>query len=72
MNTQASNKIAYSISEVVQGTGLGRTFVYESIRRGDLKVRKAGRRTIILPPDLEAWLSALPRRQVGTETHDDS
>ena len=49
-----------SINESCELSGLGRTFLYKAIANGELIARKAGRRTIILPPDLEAYLRNLP------------
>jgi predicted DNA-binding transcriptional regulator AlpA len=53
-------KLAYSISDVVRISGLGRSFIYEEINAGRLKVKKAGRRTLALAADVEHWLSSLP------------
>ena len=52
----------YSIADITKLVGLGRTFVYEQIKEGRLRVRKAGRRTLVLEVDLQAWLSALPNK----------
>jgi hypothetical protein len=41
-------------------TGIGLTSIREAISSGDLKAKKHGRRTIILPDDLRAWLKTLP------------
>ncbi len=51
---------AYSVAGAVDVSGLGRTFIFEQIRAGRLRARKAGRRTIILAADLRAFLAALP------------
>jgi excisionase family DNA binding protein len=53
-------KIAYSIVDVTDLTGLGRSFIYEEIKAGNLNIRKAGRRTLIFDADLNAWLASLP------------
>jgi excisionase family DNA binding protein len=53
--------LALSIAEVQLATGLGRTFLYEAIVQGKLPARKAGRRTVILRGDLEAYLDSLPK-----------
>lgn len=53
-------KLAYSIPEFAGIAGLGRTFIYEEIKSGRLKVRKAGRRSIILQDDALAYLNSLP------------
>ncbi|MBV9561892.1 MAG: helix-turn-helix domain-containing protein, partial [Bradyrhizobium sp.] len=50
-------------------TGIGLTSIREAISNGDLKAKKHGRRTIILPDDLKIWLNALPN-VAGRETAD--
>ena len=54
------SKLAFSISETCEAAGQGRTSIYAAIARGELKARKAGRRTVVLPDDLKAWLESLP------------
>jgi excisionase family DNA binding protein len=51
---------AFSISEVCAATALGRTTIYGAIADGSLKVRKRGRRTLVLPNELRDFLSSLP------------
>jgi predicted DNA-binding transcriptional regulator AlpA len=53
-------KLGYKIPEAVEVSGLGRTAIYQYIKEGRLKVRKAGKRTIILSSDLKALLESLP------------
>ena len=60
MSEDASPKLAHSIESVRRTTDLGRTFIYNAIRSGELEARKAGRRTIILDTDLRDWLARLP------------
>ena len=55
-------RFAYSIEEVTKVTGLGRSYIYEEIRDGRLRIRKAGRRLLVLPDDLKAWLASLPAK----------
>ena len=55
-------RFAYSIEEVTKVTGLGRSYIYEEIRDGRLRIRKAGRRSLVLPDDLKAWLASLPAK----------
>ncbi|QIK78436.1 helix-turn-helix domain-containing protein [Sphingomonas piscis] len=54
-----------TLPEAVQYSGLSRTSIYEALRRGDLKARKAGRRTLISFAELEAYLGSLPSYQAG-------
>jgi excisionase family DNA binding protein len=51
--------------EAVQYSGMSRSALYEALKRGDLKARKAGRRTLISFADLEAFLADLPTYQTG-------
>lgn len=53
-------KPVVSIEEAALLSGLGRTSIYGAVKSGALKARKAGRRTIVLKSDLQAWLAALP------------
>ena len=53
-------KQAYSIKDLVEA-GIGsRTTIYELIKDRKLKARKRGKSTIILPADLDQYLSSLP------------
>ncbi len=53
-------KLGLSIDESCVASGIGRTKIYEAIGSGQLIAKKAGRRTIILPKHLEAYLESLP------------
>jgi excisionase family DNA binding protein len=57
---QEVDRQALSIAEVSSVSGLGRTKIYEAIGAGSLRARKCGKRTLILPDDLRAFLAALP------------
>ena len=50
---------SFSIPEVCQATGLGKTKLYELIKSGELKAKKIGKRTIILKADLDTFLKGL-------------
>jgi hypothetical protein len=54
------SRLAYTIAELVRGTGAGRSKIYEEIAAGRLKVRKLGSRTLVLHGDAMAWLESLP------------
>lgn len=54
-----------TLPEAVHYSGMSRTSIYEALKRGDLKARKAGRRTLISFADLEAYLGNLPTYQAG-------
>jgi hypothetical protein len=54
-------KLACSIAELSQMSGVGRSFLYEEIKARRLIVTKAGRRSIVLYNDALAWLTTLPK-----------
>jgi excisionase family DNA binding protein len=54
--------LAVGIAEAVRLCGIGRSSIYEAIKRGELPTRKAGRRTLVLSEDLKNWLANLPGR----------
>lgn len=54
------DKRAYSIEELVKNGPEGRTNIYKAIKEGRLIARKAGRRTVVLVEDYDAYLKALP------------
>lgn len=56
-------KLAVHIDEAAEISSVGRTSLYQAIKDGRLKVRKAGRRTIILIDDLRAYLTTLPEKE---------
>jgi excisionase family DNA binding protein len=51
-------KLAYSIEEVAEATGLSRSLIYDEMNAGRLGYIKVGRRRIITRKQLEAFLSA--------------
>jgi hypothetical protein len=56
----ADGKLGYTIKEAVDVSPVSRSEMYLAMRRGDLKAKKHGKRTIILRDDLAAYLAALP------------
>jgi hypothetical protein len=58
----ASFRLAHSIADVVNATGVGRSFIYAEIKAGRLIIRKAGRRSLVFDDDLKAWLGSLPTK----------
>ena len=52
--------LAVSIADAAKLSGLGRSSIYNAINSGALKVRKAGRRSIVTTTDLRAFIDAMP------------
>ena len=57
--------IALTVQEAVAATRMTRTFIYEALKRGDLRARKSGRRTLILTEDLNRFVAGLPEYQAA-------
>lgn len=67
--TIPKEKALYSIPEIIEMAGIGRTRLYQELNSGKLKAVKIGKRTCVTKPDLETWLSKLeeylPEKQRG-------
>jgi excisionase family DNA binding protein len=61
---EAAEPLALSVKEVCELLRLGRTTFYKLLKSGKMPAHKCGRRTIVLPSELEQALKSLPR--VGT------
>lgn len=59
--------IAVSIADAVQLSGVGRSSIYEAIGRGDLPIRKRGRRSLVMVDDLRKWIESLPSHQPSAQ-----
>lgn len=53
-------KLAYTIDELAEASGVGRSKIYQEISEGRLKTRKLGKRRLTLHDDATVWLQALP------------
>lgn len=60
-NTSSNARLAFSINEAVEVSGISRTTIFAAIKAGKLVARKYGRRTLIAAEDLKAFLDALPK-----------
>ena len=56
--------LAVPIPEAARLGGIGRSTIYAEISKGNLKIRKVGRRTIVAMEDLRDWLAS----KVTTDT----
>ena len=52
-----SVKVAWSVQEVSQATGLSAPFLRREIKRGILSTKRFGRRVLILDSALQAYLN---------------
>lgn len=63
MNTEAQNALSFSVNDACRVLGIGRTVLYDEIKRGRLRTVKLGRRTLIRRQDAEEWLNRLASEQ---------
>ncbi len=55
------NIIAMTVQTAVQLSGISRSVLYEALKKGDLKAKKSGRRTLIMRVDLENYILSLEK-----------
>ena len=55
-----AERLAYSVDEAAQITGLSRDLLYDQMRRGNLNYLKVGRRRLITRQHLEQFLGITP------------
>lgn len=60
-----TERLLYSIEDVVAVTGIGRTKVFAFMKSGALKAVKIGKRTHVKPSDLQAFIANLEERAVA-------
>jgi excisionase family DNA binding protein len=56
-SSQNESKIAYSVDEISKQTTLSKAFLRNEIRAGNLKVKRCGRRVLILKDDFMNYLN---------------
>lgn len=61
--SDSDRKILVGVSEAARIMGIGRSSIYKEINASRLKVRKAGKRTLIAVADIESWCRNLPVRR---------
>ena len=53
-------ELAISINEAARRAGVGRSSIYEAAKRGEISIKKRGRKSLILVSDLANWVNSLP------------
>jgi len=68
MESVTKQKIAWSLADISESTGLSIGFLRNDVRRGTLVVRRFGRRILVLEEDLRDYLVKGSQREKGGET----
>ena len=53
-------RLAFTIEQLAELAGVGRTTLFGEIGAGRLRAKKIGRRTVVLISDAQIWLERLP------------
>jgi hypothetical protein len=53
-------RLAYSLAEFCERNGICRATAYEQSKRGELKIRKIGKKSIVTAADERSWRDSLP------------
>lgn len=65
MDIGVEAKQALTLKEFCEAFAISRSYAYLEIRANRLIVKKAGRRTLVLRQDADAWANALPSIRRG-------
>ena len=60
LSVSMERRLAYTVEEALTLLSIGRNKFYAEAKAGRLKLRKSGRRTLVLAEDLRDYISALP------------
>lgn len=52
-----TQRVAWSIAEIAEATGLSEGYLRNEVKRGALPVKKFGRRILVLEEDLKSYLT---------------
>ena len=58
-------RVAWSLADISNSTGLSLGFLRNDVRRGALPVKKFGRRVLVLDEDLRLYLANGSKREEG-------
>ena len=59
------NPIFVSVPEACDLLRIGRSSFYEAVYRGEICIRKAGKRSLVAVADLQHWADSLPVANLG-------
>lgn len=63
------NELLLTVDECCKVTSLGRTKFYQLVARGEIPVRKIGKKTLVATADLKRWTDSLPTMETRAVNH---
>jgi excisionase family DNA binding protein len=60
-----TEKLSYTVKDVSEATGIGRSTLFKYLANGRLKARKTEGKTLVLRADLDQFLASLPTREAA-------
>ena len=54
---QRSYRVNWRVDDFCRAHGIGRTLFYEEVKRGEIKIIKIGKRTLVPDSEAKAWQS---------------
>lgn len=63
--TSPKERALYSVPEIIEMVGIGRTRLYQELNSGRLKAVKIGKRTCVTKASLDAWLAFVAILAIG-------
>ena len=60
MEVQVGEKLLLNVDEAAAVLGVSRATLYRAVRRGELRLTKLGRRTLLARTELERFVATLP------------
>jgi predicted DNA-binding transcriptional regulator AlpA len=55
--THFDKRINWRVNDFCRAHGIGRTLFYEEVKRGEIKIIKIGKRTLVPDSEAKAWQS---------------
>jgi excisionase family DNA binding protein len=65
------DRLLYTINDCCRLLGLGRTKFYQLAAKGEIPVRKVGKKSLVAAADLRRWADCLPAMAVKPPNPDD-
>ncbi len=54
-DTHATSRVNWRVDDFCRAHGIGRTLFYDEVKRGEIKIIKIGKRTLVPDSEARAW-----------------